>query len=68
MKPGSGLALAVLLLAGCASPPAAVVAIEPAAQAPVLPAKQAEEREVRYYRDATGALWDDRGRKVEPPR
>ena len=23
-------------------------------------------REVRYYRDESGALWDDRGRKLEP--
>ena len=23
-----------------------------------------QEREVRYYRDETGAIWDDRGRKV----
>ena len=66
MKPGTRVAVAVLVLAGCASPPAAVVAVEPPAQAPAPASKQSEEREVRYYRDASGALWDDRGRKVEP--
>lgn len=25
------------------------------------------EREVRYYRDESGALWDDRGRRVPTP-
>lgn len=30
------------------------------------PATIAQEREVRYYRDEAGAVWDDRGRKVGP--
>jgi len=28
------------------------------------PGTIAMEREVRYYRDEAGAVWDDRGRKV----
>jgi len=26
------------------------------------------ERKVRYYTDETGAIWDDRGRRVGAPR
>ncbi len=46
------------------------VRIAPARQAPIWhdngtpPATVAHEREMRYYRDEAGAVWDDRGRKV----
>jgi len=46
------------------------VRIAPARHAPIwhdngTPSATMAEREVRYYRDEAGAVWDDRGRKVE---
>lgn len=55
-----------LLAAGCASPVAREAAPAkpvPAAAAPPVPV----ERVTRYYRDEQGALWDDRGHKLDRP-
>lgn len=61
----TGFALAgAVIIAGCAVPaPAAAPARWQDTGTP--PASVALEREVRYYRDSSGALWDDRGRRVE---
>lgn len=64
-------ALALTMLAGAiAIGCTPEVRMAPARHAPIWqdagtpPATIALEREVRHYRDETGAVWDDRGRKV----
>jgi hypothetical protein len=59
---------AVVLIAACSSTPARVLAPDPVpsfAARSVTPA--AHEREVRYYTDSQGMLWDDRGRNLGRP-
>lgn len=63
------LALAPIAGAGCATAPPTVVA--PGTHAPTWqdtgtpPASVVTlEREVRYYTDEAGAVWDDRGRRL----
>jgi hypothetical protein len=62
------MALAGLFAAGCTAPG---ISVAPRTHAPAWhdtgtpPASVVVlEREVRYYRDETGAIWDDRGRKL----
>jgi hypothetical protein len=67
MRPYSMAVLAVsIFIAGCVSGPAPSAATQ---RAPVLvrtaPAV-ALESETRYYTDETGAIWDDRGRRLGP--
>lgn len=65
------VALALTILAGVAAIGCTPeVRLVPAQLAPIWqdtgtpPATIALEREVRYYRDESGTVWDDRGRKV----
>lgn len=61
------MAFASVVAAGCPAPGARIA---PRTHTPIWqdtgtpPSTIAHEREVRYYRDERGALWDDRGRKV----
>jgi hypothetical protein len=61
------LACAVLAT-GCswpiasADPPARAVRLDMGLSGDAVPL----EREIRYYRDEQGAVWDDRGRKQAP--
>ena len=66
------VALALSMLAGAAAIGCTPeVRLAPARHSPIWqdtgtpPANIAHEREVRYYRDEAGAVWDDRGRKVD---
>lgn len=56
-------ALAPLVASCIAAPPPR--APEPLVAAPAPALEVPLEREVRYYRDETGAVWDDRGRKLD---
>jgi len=72
-KPASALVeiafttFAVAAAGGCSAPQ---VQFAPSRAVPIWkdtgtpPATIVMERETRYYRDETGAIWDDRGRKV----
>ena len=61
------IALAGVVAAGCAAPGSRIY---PQTHTPLWrdtgtpPVTIAQEREVRYYHDERGAVWDDRGRKV----
>ena len=62
---------AVALAAASAACTAPVTRVEPAVRAPAVEASPAATtatpaRTMRYYRDETGAYWDDRGRKLAP--
>jgi hypothetical protein len=60
-------AVAATALPGCTSTPRVVTApveARPPAVARATPSI-ALEREIRYYRDEQGAVWDDRGRRVD---
>ncbi len=64
------LLASLAITGGCAAPPAR----DAATRATVPPRIDAErppslalEREVRYYLDEEGMVWDDRGRKLGPP-
>jgi hypothetical protein len=58
----AGLAVAV----SCSSPTSRVAVSPPAYQDPgILAGSVALERETRYYTDEKGAVWDDRGRKMD---
>ena len=52
------------LAAGCSSPTSRVAPAAPRVEVRTPPPPLAEERVTRYYVDETGAVWDDRGRKV----
>jgi hypothetical protein len=77
MRPGlqaAAVAIAILgaaAVAGCADPPARSASpareAAPTGMRPAVPSV-ALEREIRYYRDEQGDLWDDRGRKLERAR
>lgn len=62
------IALAGVVAAGCAAPQISVAPrpIAPAWHDTGTPPASVvfQEREVRYYRDETGSVWDDRGRKL----
>ena len=68
--PSAIVALALTMLAGVAAIGCTPeVRIAPIRHAPIwhdngTPPATIAEREVRYYRDESGAVWDDRGRKV----
>ena len=65
MSRDTWIALAVLLAAGCAAAPVATkerVSVRSDAQSAPPPTL---EREVRYYRDEQGTVWDDRGRRQD---
>jgi hypothetical protein len=64
MLVASVTAVAATTLVGCASPPQSPVAATPPAVARATPSI-ALEREIRYYHDEQGAVWDDRGRRVD---
>lgn len=72
-KVSTGLSLAMLLaglavVAGCSSQASRVAApepIAPAARAHTPSEAVVTVRETRYYVDENGALWDDRGRKID---
>jgi hypothetical protein len=60
----AGLAVA----ASCSSPTSRVVVSSPAPESSsrgTPAAAVALERETRYYTDEKGAVWDDRGRKMD---
>lgn len=66
----TGLSLAMLLaglavVAGCSSQASRVAAAAPAARAHTPSDAVVTVRETRYYVDENGALWDDRGRKID---
>lgn len=68
MSPRCALLLALVagIAAGCAPIPVAVAPApeEVGTAVPAAAPLEYLEREVRYYRDESGALWDDRGRRV----
>jgi hypothetical protein len=56
----------LVVAASCSSPTSRVAVSPPAYLGPGTPAASvALERETRYYVDEKGAVWDDRGRKME---
>lgn len=59
---------APILAAGCSLPLGRVAqpSHAPVRLEPTEPSTVAPEREIRYYRDEQGAIWDDRGRRQEP--
>lgn len=63
------VAVAAILAAGCSMPLGRVAqpSHAPVRLEPTEPTAVATEREIRYYRDEQGAIWDDRGRRQEPP-
>ena len=56
-------AAAVAAAAGCANPPARIERAPAFRDTGTPPATIALQREVRYYTDESGAIWDDRGTK-----
>ena len=52
-------------IAGCVSTPAPLATQRATALVQTAPAV-AQASETRYYTDETGAIWDDRGRRLGP--